>query len=749
MTKSRSHLTKGGLFAIVLASFSVTPVSGGFFDDLVDKAKQTTQETYEKALDATIGGAEEQTPETSPAPSSSAEPEPVVKPAKPVYDRELVRQIQTKLNAVGINVGAADGIYGGGTRNGIEQFQKRQGLPVDGVPSSPLLGDLEAAAIQASSPQASAITTPESGVSTKLPTDAVEPTLAGIERAALHYAPEALDSEDWLRRAINAMYPKDSEAMQKDEFAWNKRKAEFKQRILAEIQDTPLTFAISPWGNPSSHRWVLGKYDFGQGAFLIRSSKLTFPFGKYDPRPQIAEIQKGTGWLPMDSAAADKLLKSGKLGSTRELYPKYEYRITGVKKYSNKGELGLMPQVSIDEIELYAVKKRGGGYSPGNFEYVTTLKLPSIDKSMSSSKQVEKPAIAAPSGVVLLSGPVLEQALVGKTIVGDPWAAYFGTDGQTETLWKREPKKAAYRIDGNLVCFEEGSEIAVSDCIAVSRTSDGLLTFYELYGKKGKKLIPYRLAPTPFTRAGKVFDGRIASELDPNGHAEVAEADVLGIKLGMTLEEVDSVVQAHRQDMRRVEYDQRAGAAKPWDRGLTHVRYESPDKREVIGVKVEPPAAKNSVTSVWRSLTFDIKKGAPKTEAVIQALFDKYGGEPPANQQKTTAAIYGWVNNGSGLRLNSGCAINSELSRIAEINLYLPEMNPEMKAWKGNKAAVIGPLNHIDENCGESISAFLNSSDGYVEGVTVYLVNQAKLAAIVDQNEKLFTAKTTISAPKF
>jgi hypothetical protein len=82
----------------------------------------------------------------------------------------------------------------------------------------------------------------------------VQPTQANIERAALHFAPEALDSETWLRRrrAVNNLYPEESREMQKDELTWNQRKGEFRQRILAEIQSPPLMFEISPWGRPPS-----------------------------------------------------------------------------------------------------------------------------------------------------------------------------------------------------------------------------------------------------------------------------------------------------------------------------------------------------------------------------------------------------------------------------------------------------------------------------------------------------------------
>jgi membrane-bound lytic murein transglycosylase B len=43
--------------------------------------------------------------------------------------------MQRKLNALGIDVGGADGIIGPATRAGISQFQANSGLVADGFPS--------------------------------------------------------------------------------------------------------------------------------------------------------------------------------------------------------------------------------------------------------------------------------------------------------------------------------------------------------------------------------------------------------------------------------------------------------------------------------------------------------------------------------------------------------------------------------------------------------------------------------------
>jgi len=384
------EIFRSSLGTLVLACFALllsAPASSGFFDELVDKAKQTTQETYEKALDATLGSEKEA--EQSPPPSTSQTSGTL---GKPVYDRALVRDIQTQLNAVGINVGTADGIYGKGTKAGIEKFQRQQGVTVDGVPSAALLTSLKSA----NTGSTKIIGSGSAGAS--------RPTQANVERAVLHFAPEALNSESWLRRAVNNIYPDESRQLQNDEFAWNQRKASFKQRILAEIKNPVRTFGMTPWEKPNSHRWILGDYDFGRKAFQIKLSKLNLQLGAYDPRPAEMAIRKHIRWLPMDAASADQLVKSGKLGPSRELYPKFTYTIIGVDKRTKRGELSLSPKVAIKKIDLYALTARGSSLSTNTYEPVTTLSLkqtsipPKTQPTKVSSKTADskKSALAAP-----------------------------------------------------------------------------------------------------------------------------------------------------------------------------------------------------------------------------------------------------------------------------------------------------------------------------------------------------------------
>ncbi|MCK9478025.1 MAG: spore cortex-lytic enzyme [Firmicutes bacterium] len=53
---------------------------------------------------------------------------------------EEVRQIQIRLRNWGYNISAIDGIYGPNTKNAVTQFQKNNGLKVDGIAGAQTLG---------------------------------------------------------------------------------------------------------------------------------------------------------------------------------------------------------------------------------------------------------------------------------------------------------------------------------------------------------------------------------------------------------------------------------------------------------------------------------------------------------------------------------------------------------------------------------------------------------------------------------
>ena len=57
-------------------------------------------------------------------------------PKQPRLSRDIVKQLQQKLNDSGFDVGKADGILGRNSVIGLQAFQKKQGLIADGFPDA-------------------------------------------------------------------------------------------------------------------------------------------------------------------------------------------------------------------------------------------------------------------------------------------------------------------------------------------------------------------------------------------------------------------------------------------------------------------------------------------------------------------------------------------------------------------------------------------------------------------------------------
>ena len=57
--------------------------------------------------------------------------------------RSQMVELQTALNQRGFATGAADGVVGPATRDGLRRYQRSVGLPADGYPSAELLQRLQ------------------------------------------------------------------------------------------------------------------------------------------------------------------------------------------------------------------------------------------------------------------------------------------------------------------------------------------------------------------------------------------------------------------------------------------------------------------------------------------------------------------------------------------------------------------------------------------------------------------------------
>jgi len=81
-------------------------------------------------------------------------------------NRDQTLELQTLLNGLGYNAGAADGLFGSATRHAVAQFQGDQHLPADGFPTADLLTRVRArAGVSVAPAPTQAASSPASGAS--------------------------------------------------------------------------------------------------------------------------------------------------------------------------------------------------------------------------------------------------------------------------------------------------------------------------------------------------------------------------------------------------------------------------------------------------------------------------------------------------------------------------------------------------------------------------------------------------------
>jgi len=408
---------------LLFFTFSILSMTGlahaGFFDQLVNDAKKTVEDTIQNSNGDTSNnhnGVE--TSGHSVTDSQAGQPKSTTSgnTVHTVYDKSQVREIQQGLNSLGYNAGTPDGLYGQGTRQAIESFQHDNGLVADGKPSSTLLAQIKDK--QKKSPAAAA-----PGGAASMPESPQELGRAAY-RATLHYHPEVLGDETWLKNSAYKLFPEESVSFTGNEFAWQKNKAAMKQKILNEIDNPPLTLTAS-WSNQSGGYLVVGNYDFDKKGFKILSAKIS-PSGVGDNRPYTERLLaaiRSKGWLPVPQDKAEKIASAG----MRRLYSKFDFTITGAKKYLHKGEIKLLSEFRIDKIGFYSFQNQ-------QYDYVATLDIPDIaEKKTETALAPQSKKTEPASEIVKLpqtvekSAPVKEKvdeksAAVAESVPADPYS---------------------------------------------------------------------------------------------------------------------------------------------------------------------------------------------------------------------------------------------------------------------------------------------------------------------------------------
>lgn len=161
------------------------------------------------------------------------------------------------------------------------------------------------------------------------------------------------------------------------------------------------------------------------------------------------------------------------------------------------------------------------------------------------------------------------------------------------------------------------------------------------FDQSGKEIA--RLTPN----AALSIQGLLASIKDfkaaqASAQAKVKELDVIGIKLGMTLEEAESIIRKHMDVGRVLEgkrlYDGSLKSSRiiPATSGKLFV---SKDEREIIAILDEPPAVSGKVLAAWRRVY--IPAGTLLPAEALAGLKEKYG-DPVISSKRVHGNVYAW-----------------------------------------------------------------------------------------------------------
>jgi len=137
----------GGGSGAAIGAGSGAVLGTGFGAASSSGTQLTIQQQYDNAYSQCMYSKGNQVPGFQPAVVYAPPPPP---PPAPVathpsaYDRGLVRDVQSELLRLGLLTGAADGSYGPKTGAAISEYQRRNGLLVDGTPSPALLAHMRA-----------------------------------------------------------------------------------------------------------------------------------------------------------------------------------------------------------------------------------------------------------------------------------------------------------------------------------------------------------------------------------------------------------------------------------------------------------------------------------------------------------------------------------------------------------------------------------------------------------------------------
>jgi peptidoglycan hydrolase-like protein with peptidoglycan-binding domain len=625
----------------------------------------------------------------------------------------LVKMTQAELKRLGYPV-AVDGQYGPGTRNAILAFEADQGLSLTGNVSPELFNKLKSAnSPQQPTAQANTSAQPtNSSNNASLTFDQVPMLLLRIK-----YKPESV-SEEELRKATekkfryDQMLYKQIEDLKKNiqslqqanpkhvQIARNQQKIEeYSRKILfthAQVQSTNLSFTSRQLA-PQYHQHLKQIASQLPETFRIEYEwPLTSYTYDFDNK---VLYNRGLTWSPCSMHPYEMCLPNGwgghfflRVGSPNFAVAE-NHLVTPVSKTVSGSETHPLLQTMIPSTSA----------GPQFIAYDRIINIPYLSMPAEKARTLTEPlptnqqqqgAGAAQSGPYV---PPPKQVL-------------------TSTIYLR-----------------------VTDIVSEGQIYLPLVTPTRVEINHWQKGLVKSYSADEFTSSSQLGAAAQKAEreqqlAEADRKASFQDMDIVGIKLGMSLEEADKIVRKHMQPMSVYRYSRQDSpkpyGAEPFGRSMMYIKFgEQPDPaksedtlywganrpHEVITLIIEANAnGKDEVMGIWRSLLLpkDVNR-----DALRKSLIDKYG-EPLRKQGNFATWAYSntySINQNcqpkqsraskAGRQLVSGTEIPSHAKNLWNVWL-MPSMMTTNTRWKD----MVESEDFLEE-CGPTLYAFWTRDD--------------------------------------
>jgi hypothetical protein len=190
------------------------------------------------------------------------------------------------------------------------------------------------------------------------------PTFTARSLLLVHFRPDVLDDDAWLKKIAGDVEPSRRNWINSDEFRWRKEKSAIKAKLLNQAKNVPTSYIITPW---PGHKVMadLGQYDFDRKAFKMRvhiGSSGAWPWGG-DNRVE---------WLPVSPDIAEQMVTAFN-NNSRLVYTGYTLHVASVVAKGSGRNLYPFFDDRIDKIDIYTLKGNPFPTSRKDFQYRVSL----------------------------------------------------------------------------------------------------------------------------------------------------------------------------------------------------------------------------------------------------------------------------------------------------------------------------------------------------------------------------------------